>query len=95
MYSAPVANGCAAAVVDRRREGGNESVVVKRKVYFVTLGCPKNQVDTELMMGMLVEHGHEMVLDPAAADVLVVNTCGFIEDSKVESIDTILELARL
>jgi ribosomal protein S12 methylthiotransferase len=66
-----------------------------RKVYFLTLGCPKNQVDTELMMGTLVEQGHELVLDPAAADVLVVNTCSFIEASKVESIDTILDLARL
>jgi ribosomal protein S12 methylthiotransferase len=96
MCSAPGVDGCAVAVaVDRRRKGADESVVVKRKVYFVTLGCPKNQVDTELMIGMLVQRGHEMVLDPAAADVLVVNTCSFIEDSKVESIDTILELARL
>ena len=68
---------------------------MKRTVYIVTLGCPKNQVDSELMMGMLVEQGHELVLDPEAADVLVVNTCSFIEAAKVESIDTILELARL
>jgi ribosomal protein S12 methylthiotransferase len=66
----------------------------RQKVYFETLGCPKNQVDTEVMMGMLVEQGHELVLDPAAADVLVVNTCSFIEASKVESIDAILDLAR-
>ncbi len=66
----------------------------RHRIYFETLGCPKNQVDTEVMMGMLVEQGHELVLDPAAADVLIVNTCSFIEASKVESIDTILDLAR-
>jgi ribosomal protein S12 methylthiotransferase len=65
-----------------------------QRIHFVTLGCPKNQVDTEVMMGMLVEQGHELVLDPELADVLVVNTCSFIEASKVESIETILDLAR-
>ncbi|HEY8514362.1 MAG TPA: 30S ribosomal protein S12 methylthiotransferase RimO [Candidatus Binatia bacterium] len=65
-----------------------------RKVHFVSLGCPKNLVDGEVMQGMLVREGHELVLDPAQADVLVVNTCSFIDEAKEESIDTILELAR-
>jgi ribosomal protein S12 methylthiotransferase len=66
-----------------------------RRVHFVTLGCPKNQVDSEVMLGELARHGHELVLDPDAADVLVVNTCAFIGPAKEESIDAILELARV
>jgi ribosomal protein S12 methylthiotransferase len=63
------------------------------KVYFVSLGCPKNQVDTEVMLGVVRDGGHALVDDPTEADTLVVNTCGFIEAAKQESIDTILELA--
>ena len=65
----------------------------RRKVYFVSLGCPKNQVDTEVMLGVVQGGGHELVDDAALADTLVVNTCGFIDAAKEESIDTILELA--
>ena len=65
-----------------------------RRVHFVTLGCPKNQVDSEVMLGVLTGRGHEIVLDPAAADTLVVNTCSFIQAAKEESIDAILDLAR-
>ncbi len=65
-----------------------------RKVYFVSLGCPKNQVDTEVMLGVTSGEGHTLVDRPEDADTLVVNTCGFIEEAKEESIDTILELAR-
>jgi ribosomal protein S12 methylthiotransferase len=65
-----------------------------RKVHFVSLGCPKNLVDGEIMQGMLVRDGHELVLDPGQADVLVVNTCSFIDEAKEESIDAVLELAR-
>src|SRR5512141_1130704 len=64
------------------------------KVFLQSLGCPKNLVDSELMLGLIARDGGEVVLDPAAADVLVVNTCGFIGDAKKESIDAILELAR-
>ncbi|MGB1276797.1 MAG: hypothetical protein ACPG77_13705, partial [Nannocystaceae bacterium] len=64
------------------------------KVYFVSLGCPKNQVDTEVMLGVTSGEGHTLVDSPEQADTLVVNTCGFIEEAKEESIDTILELAR-
>jgi ribosomal protein S12 methylthiotransferase len=65
------------------------------KVYLQSLGCPKNQVDSEMMLGLIVRDGGEIVLDPELADVVVVNTCGFIADAKRESIDTILELAQL
>ena len=67
----------------------------RRRVHVLTLGCPKNQVDTEVMLGVLTRAGHEVVLDPDAADVLVVNTCAFIGPAKEESIDAILDLARV
>jgi len=63
------------------------------KVGFVSLGCPKNLVDSEVMMGQLAAHGHELTAHPDQADVLVVNTCSFIDPAKKESIDTILEMA--
>lgn len=66
-----------------------------RTVHVVSLGCPKNRVDTELMVGGLASAGLSMVADPDAADVLLVNTCAFIEESKVESVDAILELAEV
>ncbi|NLI54689.1 MAG: 30S ribosomal protein S12 methylthiotransferase RimO [Clostridiales bacterium] len=60
----------------------------------ISLGCAKNQVDTERMLGILVSAGHEITNAPQDADVLIVNTCGFIESAKQESIDAILEMAR-
>ena len=63
------------------------------KVGFVSLGCPKNLVDSEVMMGQLVARGHELTPHPDEADVLVVNTCSFIDPAKKESVDTILEMA--
>ena len=63
------------------------------KIGFVSLGCPKNLVDTEVMMGQLVAKGHELTPDPGEADVIVVNTCSFIDPAKQESVDTILEMA--
>ena len=65
------------------------------KVHFTTLGCPKNQVDSELMLGMLARAGHEITERAEAADCLVVNTCAFIDRAREESVHTILELARL
>jgi ribosomal protein S12 methylthiotransferase len=65
------------------------------KVYLQSLGCPKNLVDSEMMLGLVARDGGEVVLDPEAADVVIVNTCGFIGDAKKESIDAILDLARL
>ena len=66
-----------------------------RRVHLLTLGCPKNQVDSEVMLGILARRGHELVFDPEAADVLVVNTCSFIQPAKEESIDAILDMARV
>ncbi len=63
-------------------------------IYFVSLGCPKNQVDTELMLGQVQAAGHSLVDAPDGADVIVVNTCAFIDAAKEESVDTILEMAQ-
>ena len=64
-----------------------------RSIYFVSLGCPKNRVDSEVMLGVAQRSGLTHSLRPESADVIVVNTCGFIESAKDESIQTILELA--
>lgn len=63
------------------------------KIGVVSLGCPKNLVDSEVMMGYLRERGHELTSDPGEADVIVVNTCSFIHPAQQESVDTILEMA--
>jgi len=63
------------------------------KIGMVSLGCPKNLVDSEVMLGLAQQHGHQLTRDAADADVLVVNTCAFIDKAKQESIDTILEMA--
>ena len=60
----------------------------------ISLGCSKNRVDTELMLGALQHRNVSFVADPAQADVIIINTCGFIESAKQESIDTILEMAQ-
>src|SRR3989441_7800914 len=65
------------------------------KVGFISLGCPKNLVDSEVMMGQLQQNGYEITADATEADTVVVNTCGFIESAKQESIEAILEAARL
>jgi ribosomal protein S12 methylthiotransferase len=65
------------------------------KIGMVSLGCPKNLVDSEVMLGLAQESGHELTRDAADADVIVVNTCAFIDKAKQESIDTILEMAEL
>ncbi len=65
-----------------------------KKVGFVSLGCPKNLVDSEVMMGQLAEAGYEITNNAAEADTVVVNTCGFIESAKQESVDAILEATR-
>jgi len=66
-----------------------------RKVGFVSLGCPKNLVDSEVMMGQLAEAGYQITSSADDADTVVVNTCGFIESAKQESIDAILEATSL
>jgi len=64
------------------------------KVGFISLGCPKNLVDTEVIMGQLAARGHRLTARPEEADVIVVNTCGFIRPAQQESVDAILEMAR-
>jgi ribosomal protein S12 methylthiotransferase len=66
-----------------------------KKVGFISLGCPKNLVDSEVMMGQLKHSGYEITANAEEADTVVVNTCGFIDSAKKESIETILEAARL
>jgi ribosomal protein S12 methylthiotransferase len=63
------------------------------KAGFVSLGCPKNLVDSEVMMGVLARNGYEFTPNAEEADVIVVNTCSFIAPAQKESIDTILEMA--
>lgn len=65
------------------------------KIMFVSLGCDKNLVDTEMMLGMLNERGHEFTDDENEADVVVVNTCSFIKDAKEESINTLISMGNL
>src|SRR5207245_814966 len=67
----------------------------RMKVHFTTLGCPKNQVDSELMQGMLTQAGHELTDAAGSAECLIVNTCAFIDRAREESVNTILELARV
>ena len=69
--------------------------MVFMKILFISLGCDKNLVDTEMMLGMLTEKGHFITDDESEADVAVINTCCFIHDAKEESIQTILEMAEL
>src|SRR5215469_7392950 len=64
-----------------------------RTIHFVSLGCVKNRVDTEVMLGVARDEGWALVDEPDEAEVIVVNTCGFIGEAKKESIDTIFELA--
>lgn len=67
---------------------------MEKSVYMVNLGCPKNLVDGEVMLGLLAREGYTLTLDPEQAGVLMVNTCSFINEAKEESINTILELAQ-
>jgi len=72
----------------------NPAPAARSKVGFVSLGCPKNLVDSEVMMGMLAQAGAELTSDAEDADVIVVNTCSFISSAQQESVNTILEMAR-
>ncbi|HEY7746240.1 MAG TPA: 30S ribosomal protein S12 methylthiotransferase RimO, partial [Desulfuromonadales bacterium] len=66
---------------------------MKQKVSLVSLGCPKNLVDAEVMLGHLPADRFEIVTDEAQADIIIVNTCSFIKEAKEESVETILEVA--
>ena len=65
------------------------------KILFISLGCDKNLVDTEMMLGMLVQRGFSITDDETQAEAVVVNTCCFINDAKQESINALLEMAEL
>ena len=65
------------------------------KIGFVSLGCSKNLVDTEVMLKILADAGHEITPDETQADIIVVNTCGFIQSAKEEAIENILDVAWL
>ena len=65
-----------------------------RTIHFLSLGCPKNRVDSEVMLGVARDAGYVHVDDPSGAEVIVINTCGFIGEAKKESIDAIFEMAR-
>ena len=65
------------------------------KVGFVSLGCPKNQLDTEVMLHEILEAGYEITPEDIEADVIIVNTCAFIESAKQEAIENILDIAWL
>jgi ribosomal protein S12 methylthiotransferase len=81
------------AVEDRENTASSEAPAGK-KVGFVSLGCPKNLVDSEVMMGLLTHAGAKLTASAEEADILVVNTCSFIESAQQESVNTILEMAR-
>jgi ribosomal protein S12 methylthiotransferase len=69
-------------------------ISARKKIGFVSLGCPKNLVDSEVMMGLLNQAGAEITTRASDADIIVVNTCSFIDSAKQESVDTILEMAQ-
>ena len=64
-------------------------------IAIISLGCPKNQVDADVFCHALIKAGHQTVADPEQADIIIVNTCGFIDSAKAEAIDTILSMAQL
>ena len=70
------------------------NVYVKESVCLISLGCPKNLVDSEVTLGLLSKEGYRLTTDPSKADILIVNTCSFIQDATREAIETILQLTR-
>ena len=67
----------------------------ENKISLVTLGCAKNLVDTEMLVGGLKNNSYKIVEKPLESDVVIVNTCGFLDKAREESVDTILDLGRL
>ena len=66
-----------------------------KKIGMISLGCPKNQVDAELMLARLAENGYIITDEVDGVDAVIINTCGFIEDAKKEAIENILDMAEL
>ena len=65
------------------------------KIGFISLGCPKNQLDTEVMLHEVVEAGYEVTPEDIDADIIIINTCAFIESARKEAVDNILDVAWL
>src|SRR6202023_724914 len=80
--------------VSWRRSSATLTSTAFMKIGLISLGCPKNLVDSEVMLGLAREAGHEITQDAATAEVLIVNTCAFIDSAKQESVDAILEMAQ-
>ena len=93
----PVNDLTVSGIPELKKESSLENPAAGRpqKVGFVSLGCPKNLVDSEVMMGLLARAGAELTRRAEDADVIVVNTCSFIESAQQESVNTILEMAGL
>src|SRR5438034_6170461 len=87
--------GSYVSTVLRVADAGTVYWLPSMKVHLTTLGCPKNQVDSELMLGMLTEAGFPLAERAEDAECVIVNTCAFIDRARQESVDTILELAKL
>jgi ribosomal protein S12 methylthiotransferase len=75
-------------------ETPTETTPARPKVGFVSLGCPKNLVDSEVMMGMLHHNGAQLTPNAEDAEIIVINTCSFIDSAKQESVNTILEMVQ-
>jgi ribosomal protein S12 methylthiotransferase len=83
------------ALLDAAEAPQMAATPIPKKIGFVSLGCPKNLVDSEVMMGLLAQGGAQITARAEDADIIVVNTCSFIDTAKQESVDTILEMAQL
>ena len=83
--------------MDKRYGHKNGNIINMRKtrIGFVSLGCPKNQIDTEVMLHELIQEGYEIVAEDIKADIIIINTCAFITSAKKEAIDNILDIAWL
>src|SRR6201995_5040997 len=82
------------ALLDAPEAPAATATPIPKKIGFVSLGCPKNLVDSEVMMGLLAHGGAQITPRAEDADIIVVNTCSFIDTAKQESVDTILEMAQ-
>ncbi len=75
-------------------QANTNPAIQKKKIHFISLGCPKNLVDSEIMAGTLMNAGYEIAPEAEGSDTVIVNTCGFVEDAKQESIESILAIAK-
>jgi len=100
FFSIALAGGTAAVRLSPRMAAAAAAAPIRitpqeHSVALVALGCPKNTVDAEVMLGDLQRHGLRVVREPENADIVVINTCAFVEDAKRESVAAIVEAARL